>query len=228
LTKITSTKQQLTIAIAGKYTNVPDSYLSVIESLKFAGYELKVKVKLQLIDSTTLTKENVDQLLKTADGILIPGGFGNRGVEGKKIAIQYARENKVPVFGICFGMQLMCIEFAANVCKLENVNSEEMEPNAKSLLFTIFPDYQMQLGNRKLIIINDQSIAFKLYQQQTIEERHRHRYELNPEFIEILTQNGLIISAILQSKEKAQFASIIELTEHPFFIGTQFHPEFIS
>ena len=256
--KIKSTKDKnVNIAIVGKYTKLEDSYLSVIESVKHAGYANAVKTNVELVDSEKITPSNVKLILQKYDGIIVPGGFGNRGIEGMITAIKYARENKVPFLGICLGMQMCVIEFARDVLKLEDVNSEEFEPNAKNLVIHIMEEQKkvnkkggtMRLGaypcklveNSKVMkmyskyLLNkeerssnkelDSKFLRDISNQSIISERHRHRYEYNNDYREQMELKGLRIAG---TSPDESLVEIVELENHPFFVGCQFHPEFKS
>ena len=231
--KIKNVKNKIVnIAIVGKYTKLEDSYLSVIESIKHAGYTNAVKTNVELVDSEKITPSNVKSALKNYDGIIVPGGFGNRGIEGMITAIRYARENKVPFLGICLGMQMCVIEFARDVLKLEDVNSEEFEPNAKNLVIHIMEEQKkinkkggtMRLGAYPCKLIEKSKVK-KMYAQDMISERHRHRYEYNNDYREQMEQKGLKIAG---TSPDESLVEIVELENHPFFVGCQFHPEFKS
>ena len=231
--KIKNVKDKIVnIAIVGKYTKLEDSYLSVIESIKHAGYTNAVKTNVELVDSEKITPSNVKSALKNYDGIIVPGGFGNRGIEGMITAIRYARENKVPFLGICLGMQMCVIEFARDVLKLEDVNSEEFEPNAKNLVIHIMEEQKkinkkggtMRLGAYPCKLIEKSKVK-KMYAQDMISERHRHRYEYNNDYREQMEQKGLKIAG---TSPDESLVEIVELENHPFFVGCQFHPEFKS
>lgn len=227
--KIKNLKDEVKIAVAGKYTELKDAYKSIWEALVHAGLANNVKVKIDYVD---VEKENLEEKLKNADGILVPGGFGERGVEGKINVVKFARENKIPFFGICLGMQCAVIEFARNVCGLKNANSTEFNPNTSYPVIDILPEQKkvtkkggtMRLG-KYLCEIKRGTLAEKSYRKKFIYERHRHRYELNNKFRNLLEKNGLIISGIHPEKNLVE---IIELKNHPWFVGVQFHPEFLS
>lgn len=220
------------IAIVGKYIKLEDSYLSVIESLKHAGIENGVTVKTDLIDAEKLTSENVKEKLEKYNGIVVPGGFGNRGIEGKIQAIKYARENNVPFLGICLGMQMAVVEFARDVLKLPDANSEEFDEITENPVIHIMYDQKdvtkkggtMRLGAYPCVI-KEGSLAEKLYKVHEISERHRHRFEYNNEYKDKMEKNGLIVSGI---SPDGKLVEIVELKTHPYFIACQFHPEFKS
>ena len=239
-------KKQVYIAIVGKYVDLKESYKSLHESLIHAGISNKVKLIIRYIDSEKLDKKNVKLQLKNIQGVLVPGGFGVRGVEGKILAIQYARENKIPFFGICFGMQLAAIEFARHVCGLKNATSREFlklnertniknstENSVKHDLIINSMEEQrritdkggtMRLGTFKCKI-KPRSLALKIYKKELIFERHRHRYEFNNDYKNILINKGLSFSGTNPDRDLVE---IIEIQKHPWFIAVQFHPEFKS
>ncbi len=231
--KIKSVKDKtVNIAIVGKYTKLEDSYLSVIESVKHAGYENNVKTNVELVDSEKINSSNVKEILKKYNGIIVPGGFGDRGINGMIEAIKYARENKIPFLGICLGMQMAVIEFAKDVLKLEDVNSEEFEPNAKNPVIHIMEEQKkiykkggtMRLGAYPCQLV-DNSMVKNLYKKDVIEERHRHRYEYNNDYREKMEKAGLKIAGL---SPDGNLVEIVELENHPYFVGCQFHPEFKS
>ncbi|WP_456327503.1 glutamine hydrolyzing CTP synthase [Archaeoglobus sp.] len=227
--RLKSLKEEVTIAIVGKYTHVRDSYISIVEALKHGGIVAGCKVKINWIESEELeSKENVEI---DGDGILVPGGFGRRGAEGKIKAIQYARENNIPFLGICFGFQLAVIEFARNVIGWEDANSGEFAKEGH-LVIDLLPEQKkvkelggtMRLGEIEVTIVKG-TLAYKLYGREKVYERHRHRYEVNPEYIEDLKRHGLVVSGYSDGGRRVE---IIEYPKNDFFIGTQFHPEFKS
>ncbi len=223
----------VTIALVGKYIKLHDAYLSVTESLKHAGYQFNSKVNIKWIDSEDIVNEDdIEALFKDINGIIVPGGFGSRGILGKIEAIKYARENNIPFLGICLGMQLAVIEFAKNVCKIEGVSSSEFDIDCENPIIDLMVDQKeilnmggtLRLGNYQCDL-SENTLAKRLYNEDTILERHRHRYEFNNKYRDILTGSGLVISGINQ---KTNLVEIIELKEHNFFIAAQFHPEFKS
>lgn len=224
--------EKVTIAIVGKYIKLEDSYLSVAESLQHGGFANNVKVKVKFIDSEAITKENVSQILEGIQGVVIPGGFGDRGIEGMVNTIEYVRENNIPFLGICLGMQMSVIEFAKNVLKLEDVNSEEFDVRCKNPLIHIMEEQvgiehkggTMRLGAYPCII-KEGSLANSLYGETKISERHRHRYEFNNKYREMLEEKGLIISG---TSPDGKLVEMVENINHPYFIAAQFHPEFKS
>jgi len=219
------------IAIAGKYTENKDSYKSIIEAFVHAGAENNVKVIADFISSETIESKGALKLLKDYDGLLIPGGFGERGIEGKIAAIKYARENKIPFFGICLGMQCAVIEFARNVCGIKKANSSEFEKNSYSVIH-IMPDQlkvtmkgaTMRLGAYPCTLKKNTK-AYEAYRKPKISERHRHRFEVNNKFREILEKYGMIISG---ASPDEKLVEMTELIDHPWFVGCQFHPELKS
>lgn len=231
---VSSLKNEIEIALVGKYVELHDAYLSVAESLRHAGYKYHTKINIKWIDSEELEKESIQlkNIFKNVSGILVPGGFGSRGIEGKLKAITYARENKVPFLGICLGMQLAVIEFARNVCNIEDASSTEFNPLCKNPIIDLMADQKsiinlggtLRLGNYECSLIKD-TLAFEDYKKDLILERHRHRYEFNNAYKDILEEHGLVFSGI---NEKANLVEIIELPSHPHFIACQFHPEFKS
>ena len=226
--------KKVNIAIVGKYVKLEDSYLSVIESVKHAGYKNGVGVNIKLIDSEKITRENVNDILKDFTGIIVPGGFGNRGIEGKIEAIKYARENIVPFLGICLGMQMAVIEFARDVLKHSDANSVEFDENTSYPIIHIMENQKgvtkkggtMRLGAYPCVL-KEGSYARKIYGEEKILERHRHRYEFNNDYKEEMEKAGLKISG---TSPDGSLVEIVELEEdkHPFFVAGQFHPEFKS
>jgi CTP synthase len=220
--------KEVTIGIVGKYTALSDAYLSIKEAFKHAGISSCCKVKVKWLESDELTLEE----LKSVDGILVPGGFGFRGIEGKINAIKYARENKVPFLGICLGLQMAVVEYARNVCKLEKANTTEVDPNTPHPVIDLLPEQKdvykkggtMRLGAYPCKIAPG-SLAYNLYLKELVSERHRHRWEVNPKYIKVLEENGLKFSGRYPDKELMEIA---ELPSHPYFIACQFHPEFKS
>ena len=220
------------IALVGKYMQLQDSYLSVIESLRHGGFANSVKVEIGFVDSENITEENVKETLKEYDGILVPGGFGNRGIEGKITAIKYARENKVPFMGICLGMQMAVVEFARNVLGIKDASSAEFSSTTKNPVIHIMETQKdvtekggtMRLGAYPCTIKKD-TLAYEVYGKENISERHRHRYEYNNDYKQKLEDAGLICSG---TSPDGNLVEIVEYRNHPFFIAGQFHPEFKS
>lgn len=224
--------ETVTIALVGKYVELHDAYLSVVESLKHGGIANDADVKIKWVNSEHLDAENVKNHLLKVDGILVPGGFGDRGVEGKITAAKYARENNVPYFGICLGMQMAVVEFARNVADLCDAHSSEFDKDTRYPVIDLMPDQKdidemggtMRLGLYPCKV-KENSRTAGFYKEELIYERHRHRYEFNNEFKETLTSKGLVISGVSPS---GKLVEMIELPEHPWYIGVQFHPEFKS
>ncbi len=224
--------KKIKVAIVGKYVQLEDSYISVIESITHAGYANGVNAEVKLIDSETITDENVSTKLKDIDGVIVPGGFGNRGIEGKITTIKYVRENNIPFLGICLGMQMAVVEFARNVLGIKDANSEEFDKDGKNSVIHIMDDQKgidkkggtMRLGAYPCIIKED-TLAKKIYGEEKISERHRHRFEYNNEYKERLEAAGLICSG---TSPDGKLVEIVEYKNHPFFIGGQFHPELKS
>ena len=222
-------KEDVKIAILGKYFGLPDSYMSVVESLKHACLQNKVNLDLQWIDADSYDIEDIANL----DGVVVPGGFGVRGIEGKISAIQYLRENKIPFLGICLGLQCAVIEFARNVCGISEANSAEFSQNTKDFVIDLLPNQDldkddvgasMRLGTYPCKITKD-TVTSEIYNDEVIYERHRHRYEVNNIYRDVLEKNGLVFSGLSPDNNLVE---MIELTDHPFFVASQFHPEFKS
>jgi len=223
---------EVNIALVGKYVSLPDAYLSVVEALKHAGYYYDKKIKISWIDSEKVTVDSVEELFADIDGILVPGGFGNRGFEGKLLAAKFARENNVPYFGICLGMQVAAIEYARNVANLEGANTTEFDELTKHAIFDYLPDQYEGIdmgGTLRLGLydcyVKEGTKAFNAYQSAHIKERHRHRYEFNNKYKSILEEAGLVFSGI---NPQTGLVEIIEIPNHRWFVAGQFHPEFLS
>ncbi len=230
--KIKSPTKKVEIAIVGKYVALPDAYLSVAEALRHAGVEMDTKVTIRWVNSEEIEKCSPEDYLHGVDGILVPGGFGNRGIEGKIEAIRYARENKIPFLGICLGMQCAVIEFARNVCGMNHANSSEFDLDTEFPVIDLLPeqkDIEDKGGTMRLGIspvkIGEISKSCDLYGEQVIYERHRHRYEVNNQFREKLEQCGLEFTG---TSPDGRLVEIIEYPDHPWFVASQFHPEFKS
>jgi CTP synthase len=235
-------KKKVSIAVVGKYVDLKDSYKSLNEALDHAGIINLAKVEIHMIDAAKITKANVAKVLKSYQAVLVPGGFGSRGIEGMIHACQFARENKLPYFGICLGMQIAIIEFSRNVLKLKNANSTEFNTKTKYPVIGLVTEWKdasgkiehrnensnlggtMRLGGQKCLI-KKSSLSHKLYKKLTITERHRHRYEVNPEFKNELVKGGM---DIVGTSLDGNLAEMIEIKKHPWFLGCQFHPEFTS
>ena len=223
---------QVTIALVGKYIQLHDAYISVAEALKHGGISNRVTVNIRWVDSETVTSDNADQLLHDADGILIPGGFGGRGIEGKIHAITYAREHEVPFLGICLGMQLSIVEYARNVIGYHDAHSVELNPHTTHPVIALMPDQNgvediggtLRLGSYPCIL-DKESKAYRLYGEETIYERHRHRYEVNNDYRAALVENGMKLSGL---SPDGRIVEMCEIPDHPFFIATQAHPELKS
>lgn len=227
-------KDEVEISLVGKYVELHDAYISVVEALKSAGYKYGKKININWVDSEMLEKDkiNLKETFKNSRGILVPGGFGTRGIEGKIKAINYARINKIPFLGICLGMQLAVIEFARNVAGIEDASSTEFDEMCKNPIIDLMADQKsiinmggtLRLGNYECTL-KDGTMVRKLYKHDKILERHRHRYEFNNKYKELLEDKGLVFSGI---NEASNLVEIIELPTHPHFIASQFHPEFKS
>lgn len=225
-------ERKIKLALVGKYVSLHDAYISVVEALKHAGYAHKTDIEIKWVDSETINHNNAADILKDISGILVPGGFGDRGIEGMIEAIRYARENYIPYLGLCLGMQLTIIEFARNVIGLKDANSQEFNPLSAHQVIHIMPDQNnvtvlggtLRLGSYPCVLAPDTK-AFSLYGKALIHERHRHRYEVNNDYRKLLTDNGILLSGL---SPDGNIVEMIELKEHPWFIGTQAHPEFKS
>ena len=223
---------EVQIALVGKYVSLHDAYISVVEALKHGGITNHATVHIKWIDSETVTPENVDELLGDCNGVLVPGGFGSRGIEGKILAIQYARTHGVPFLGLCLGMQLTIVEYARNVIGYTDAHSVELDPNTTHPVIALMPDQNgvediggtLRLGAYPCVLDKD-SRAYQLYGQENISERHRHRYEVNNDYRAALTSHGMTLSGI---SPDGRIVEMIELPNHPWFIGTQAHPELKS
>lgn len=224
LQNITTRKYILNVALVGKYVSLHDAYISVVEALKHGGYSYSSRIKIKWVDSEELNDDNAENLLSDVDGIVIPGGFGKRGIDGMISAAHYARVNNIPLLGIGLGLQVMTIEYARNICKLQDAASEEWSKETIHPIVSYAYDGSMRLGAHN-IIIKENTIAYKAYGTNIASERHRHRYCINPRFINILQKNGLIFSGFSEDKKIAEF---IEISNHPFYFGAQAHMEFKS
>ena len=229
---IKNCRRQVTIALVGKYVQLHDAYLSVAEALRHAGYTLGAEVRIDWIDSETITEENVAQVLGGADGIIVPGGFGSRGIEGMIAAARYARENAVPYLGICLGMQIAVIEYARHVLGYADANSREFDENSAHRVIDFMPGQNdeidkggtLRLGSCPCAIAPGTTME-KCYGESLIHERHRHRYEVNNDFRDALRQAGLVISG---TSPDGRLVETVEITDAPFYVGVQYHPEFKS
>ena len=223
---------KVTIAIVGKYVKLEDAYISVMESLYHAGFANDVKVDIKLIDSETVNRQNVKEKLEGVQGVVVPGGFGNRGIEGKIETIRYVRENNIPFLGICLGMQMAVVEYARNVLGLSDSNSSELDEKTTNPVIHLMEEQKgivkkggtMRLGAYPCVIKKD-TLAYKLYGEENISERHRHRFEYNNDYKERLENAGLICSG---TSPDGTLVEMVEIKEHPYFIAGQFHPELKS
>ncbi|MCG2820351.1 MAG: CTP synthase, partial [Candidatus Atribacteria bacterium] len=230
--KIYHPKREVNIGVVGKYISLKDAYISITEALLHGGIDNDCRVKIKRIDSDEVKKHSPKDLFKDINGILIPGGFGKRGIEGKIETVKYARDNKIPFLGICLGMQCAVIELARNVINLEGANSSEFDPQTPFPVIDLLPEQKkikikggtMRLGTYSCKLEKD-SLAFKIFNQEMIYERHRHRYEFNNKYKKLFQKRGVVFSGIYPKKNLVE---IIELKHHPYFIAVQFHPEFKS
>ncbi len=232
VTKVEHLVHKVTVALVGKYVQLPDAYLSIVESLNHAGFQFNTEVEIRWVCAEQMEKEGPEKLLQDVDAILVPGGFGERGIEGKIATAKYARENKIPFLGICLGMQCAVIEFARNMCNLQGANSFEFDTKSPHPVVHLMPEQQKideKGGTMRLGVypcrLTAGSIVQKAYGVDEIVERHRHRYEINNDYLEKLKENGLIISGLSPNRKLVE---IIEIPDHPWFVGCQFHPEFKS
>jgi CTP synthase len=241
--RVKNPKHAVTIAIVGKYIHLRESYKSLNEALCHGGIANDCRVTLDFVDSETIDDSSCAERLGAADGILVPGGFGERGIPGKIMAVQFARQEKVPFFGICLGMQMAVVEYARNVAGMEGAHSTEFDeatPFSVIYLMTEWFDYQTQSIQRRDVtsdkggtmrlgaypcVLKEDSVAFKAYGKNEISERHRHRYEFNNDFKERLEDAGLVVTG---ASPDGQLVEIVEIADHPWFLGCQFHPEFKS
>ncbi len=227
-----SPTREVTVALVGKYISLHDAYISVVEALKHAGIPAHASIHIKWVDSEQVNDDNVASVLSDVSGILVPGGFGNRGIEGKISAIKYARENKVPYLGLCLGLQLSIIEYARNVLNYEDANSAELDPDTTHPVIALMPDQYgvediggtLRLGSYPCIL-DKNSKAYELYGTEEITERHRHRYEVNNDYRAALAENGMLLSGI---SPDGRIVEMIEIPNHPWFVATQAHPELKS
>ncbi|SDH88338.1 CTP synthase [Alteribacillus persepolensis] len=230
--KVQNLQGKITIGLVGKYVSLPDAYLSVAESLKHAGYAFDSDIDIKWINSEEVTDENAAETLQHVDGILVPGGFGDRGIDGKIAAIKYARENNVPFLGICLGMQLASVEFARNVMGLEDADSAELNPETANPVIDLLPEQKdvedlggtLRLGLYPCKLQKDTKVKHA-YEEEVVYERHRHRYEFNNAYREQMEKAGMTFSG---TSPDGRLVEIIELDNHPYFVASQFHPEFVS
>jgi CTP synthase len=230
--KVRNLSRKVKIALVGKYVELQDAYISVVEALKHAGYAFDADVDIKWLNSEHVTEENVASLLDDVDGILVPGGFGDRGVEGKILAIQYAREQKRPFLGICLGMQLASVEYARNVLGLKGAHSSELNPETEHPIIDLLPEQKdiedlggtLRLGLYPCKLMEG-SKAYEAYGEEVVYERHRHRYEFNNHYRQEMEAAGFVFSG---TSPDGRLVEIIELEDHPWFVASQFHPEFKS
>ena len=230
--RIKNEKKSVTIGLVGKYVQLHDAYLSVAEALRHAGYYHNTEVKIRWIDSETITAENGDEIFEGIGGIIVPGGFGDRGIEGMILSAKYAREHNIPYFGICLGMQIAVIEYARDVAGITDANSGEFDEICKNKVIDFMPGQSDEIdkgGTLRLgaypCVITPGTVMEKCYGAKEISERHRHRYEFNNDYREILQQHGLTLSGI---SPDGNLVETVELSDRPFFVGVQYHPEFKS
>lgn len=232
VSRVKTAGKRITIGLVGKYVQLHDAYMSVAEALRHAAYAIGAEADIRWIDSETVSEDTVESVLSACSGIIVPGGFGSRGIEGMILAAKYARENRVPYLGLCLGMQIAVIEFARHVCGFSDANSGEFDPGSTHKVIDFLPDQNdtvakggtLRLGAYPCKIAPNTQMAY-CYTQDTISERHRHRYEFNNAFRENLTSAGLILSG---TSPDGSIVETIEVADHPFFVGVQFHPEFKS
>ncbi len=223
---------EVNIALVGKYIQLHDAYISVVEALKHGGIANSATVNIKWVDSELVTEENVDDILKDQDGILVPGGFGDRGIEGKITAIEYARTHNKPFLGLCLGMQMAIVEYARHVVGYRDAHSVELNPQTTHPVIALMPDQNgvediggtLRLGSYPCVL-DKSTKAYELYGEEVIHERHRHRYEVNNDYRKILTEKGMTLSGL---SPDGRIVEMIELKDHPFFVATQAHPEFKS
>ena len=239
--KLQPTKE-VNISFVGKYVDLKDAYFSLIEALDHAGIHNDTKVSINFVNSEKLDSKNYKKSLKNSDAILVPGGFGDRGIEGMVLAAKYARESKTPYFGICLGLQIAIIDIARSLCGLKDANSTEFNPKTNDPVVALITEWQdasgkkeirneksdlggtMRLGGQ-LCILDKKSKSYKMYKKTSIVERHRHRYEVNPSYRDSFDQKGM---SIVGTSEDGKLIEMIEVKKHPWFLGCQFHPEFTS
>ena len=234
-----SVDEPVKIAVVGKYFNsgdfiLSDVYLSVLEAIKYSAYKLKLKPEISYLSAVEFTDKKALRKLKQFDGILVPGGFGTTGIQGKLNVIEYARKQKIPYFGICYGMQLAVLEYAQNVVKIKDASTEEINPKAKHLVIGVMEEQKEKIAEKDMggtmrlgeypASLKSGSMAMKAYKSKEITERHRHRYEVNNEYIDKLEEKGLIFSGKSPDGKLMEIAEL-PIEDHPFFVGVQFHPE---
>jgi CTP synthase len=240
VTRSNNLKKEVQVAIVGKYFDtgdfvLSDAYISVIEAIKFSAWKVGVKPSVHWLNSKDFEsgKKKV-ALLKRYNGIIIPGGFGETGIEGKLHVIRFVRENKIPYLGLCYGMQLSVIEFARNILKIKDAHTTEIDPNTKHPIVLVMPEQKRNIEEKKYggtmrlgiypAYLKKGTIARSAYGKEIVEERHRHRYEINPDYVERLTKAGMVFSGVSPDKVLMEIAEL-PIKKHPFFLGTQFHPE---
>ena len=224
--------KEVEIALVGKYISLHDAYISVVEALKHGGIAERATVNIKWVDSELLNEENTGQILGGVQGILVPGGFGDRGIDGKILACQYAREHNIPFLGLCLGMQLSIAEYARHICKLRNAHSIELDPNTPHPVIALMPDQSdvediggtLRLGSYPCVL-DKSSKAYQVYGEETIHERHRHRYEVNNDYRSILTEHGMKLCGL---SPDGRIVEMVEIPDHPWYIATQAHPELKS
>jgi CTP synthase len=230
--RVKQLQEQVEIAIVGKYVALHDAYLSIVEALAHAGFDANTEINIRWINAEEITDDNVRERLDGVHGVLVPGGFGDRGIEGKVSAIRYAREQKIPFFGICLGMQVAVIEYARTVLGMTGANSSEINSSTDYPVIDLLPEQKeiedlggtMRLGLYPCKLQED-SLAMAIYQDELVYERHRHRYEFNNEYREVMGRAGLKFSG---TSPDGRLIEIVELADHPWFLAVQFHPEFTS
>ena len=230
--KVTNLKKVVKIGLVGKYVELQDAYISVVEALKHAGYNFDADIDIKWINSEEVNKENVAEWLSDVDGILVPGGFGDRGIEGKISAIEYARVNQKPFFGICLGMQLASVEYARNVLGLDQAHTAEIDLETPDPIIDLLPeqkDVEDLGGTLRLGLypckLEEGTKAYEAYADEVVYERHRHRYEFNNHYRQAMEEAGFVFSG---TSPDGRLVEIVELKDHPWFVACQFHPEFIS
>ena len=225
-------KHSVIIGLVGKYVELHDAYLSVAEALKHGGIANESSVQIRWIDSEEITPDTIDEYLHDIDGVIVPGGFGTRGIEGKILTAEYARKKKIPYLGICLGMQVAIIAFARNVLGLKDATSIEFDPDTKNPVINFLPGQEdvenlggtLRLGSYPCKL-KEGSLAYKIYGKTDITERHRHRYEVNNDYRTVLEENGMVLSGL---SPDGRIVEMVELSDHPYYIATQAHPEFKS
>lgn len=230
--KVRNLSKTIHIGLVGKYVELPDAYISAVEALKHAGFTYGTDVEVHWIDSENTSEEVMKEQLSAVDGIVVPGGFGTRGIDGKIIAVQYAREQGVPYLGICLGLQLAAVEFARNVLKLEDAHTTEVDEQTANPVVKLIDgqDLSEGIGNSLRlgahdVVLKENTKAKEAYGQEEISERHRHRYEINDAFIAPLEEAGFIVSGYGTDGKSVK---VMELKDHPWFVACQYHPEFKS